>query len=137
MLGDLPAARQALETFTARVGPSHNAYLETAWPYLGDVCLRMGDLPEARQAYEKALAAYPEGRLADRARFGLGRTLALQNEPDDGAEGPRPRWPSKAARDWADRAWFQIGMSRREPARYDKAVEAFETLETQSRRRAR
>ena len=82
MLSDLPAARQALETFMGRVGTTRNPYLEIAWPYLGDVCLRMSSLPEARRAYEKALEAYPEGRLADRARFGLARTMALQNEPD-------------------------------------------------------
>ena len=133
MLGDLPEARQALETFLGRVGTTRNSYLEIAWPYLGDVCLRMSSLPEARRAYEKALEAYPEGRLADRARFGLARTMALQNEPD-AALKVLATMASRGGRDWNDRVWLQIGLIEAGAGRDDKAVEAFETLEKQAPR---
>jgi cellulose synthase operon protein C len=127
MLGDLPAARKAFETFTTDY-PDHK-HLDTAWPYLGDVCLRLGDLPRARRAYERSLATYPEGRLADRARFGLGRALALQGENDE-ALATFTTLVEKGGKDWADRAWFQIGQVQAVAKRYDKSVEAFATVES-------
>jgi TolA-binding protein len=126
MLGDLPAARKAFETFTG--GPNRHRHLETAWPYLGDVCFRQRDLPAARRAYEQALAAYPEGRLADRARFGLGRTLALQGE-SDAARNILKGLADRGGREWIDRAWLQIGLVESGAGRFEDAVAAFETLE--------
>lgn len=126
MLGDLPAARRAFETYTTKY-PGHK-HFETAWPYLGDVCLRGNDLPGARRAYEASLSAYPEGRLADRARFGLGRALALQGEPDKALE-VFDALALRGGKDWADRAWFQIGQAQAQANRPAKAVEAFEKVE--------
>jgi TolA-binding protein len=126
MLGDLPAARQAFDKFTSTY-PGHK-HLDTAWPYFGDVCLRLEDLPRARRAYEKSLELHPEGRLADRARFGLGRTLALQGQADE-ALAMFSSLAEKGGRDWTDRAWFQIGQVRSAAKRFDKAVEAFATVE--------
>ena len=80
MLGDLPAARKALETFVQ--GAPKHPNLETAWTYLGDVRLGLEDLPAARTAYERSLADFPRGQLADRSRYGLGRTLADLGEID-------------------------------------------------------
>ena len=80
LTGDLPAARRALETFTA--GKADHPALETAWTYLGDVRFALNDLPAARSAYERSLADHPRGRLADRARYGLARTLAAAGDRD-------------------------------------------------------
>lgn len=126
MLGDLPASRRAFETFTANY-PEHK-HLDTALPYLGDVCLRTGDLPAARRAYERALSAYPDGRMADRARFGLGRALALQGE-SEGALKAFGLLAEKGGKDWADRAWFQIGQVQAGLKRHEKAAEAFAAVE--------
>jgi TolA-binding protein len=126
MLGDLGGARQPLEKFTAE-NPGHR-HLETAWPYLGDVCLKLGDLPRARQAYEQALATYPQGRLADRARYGLGRTLALQGE-GEAARKVLQTLIDQGSPEWIDRAWLQIGQTLNDSRLYPRAVEAFETLE--------
>lgn len=126
MLGDLPAARRAFEKFTADY-PDHK-HADTAWPYLGDVCLRTGDLPRARRAYERSLAAHPEGRLADRARFGLGRALALQGE-SDAALKAFSALAEKGGKDWADRAWFQIGQVHAAAKHDAEAVAAFEKVE--------
>ena len=126
MLGDLPAARRAFETFTA--GPAGHRHLETAWPYLGDVCFRQKDLPAARRAYERALAANPDGRLADRARFGLGQTLALQGESDEARTVLRGL-AERGDREWADRAWLQIGLVESSAGRFGDAVAAFEAVE--------
>lgn len=126
MLGDLPVARRALEAFTAKAKGHRN--LETAWPYLGEVCLRMHDLPRAAQAYEQALSLHPKGRLAARARFGLGRTLALQGKSAEAVK-VLAELAEQGGGDWSDRAWLQIGQSQVEAKQFAKAVEAFETLE--------
>jgi TolA-binding protein len=126
MLGDLPSARKAFERFTTDY-PNHK-HLDTAWPYLGDVCLRMGDLERAQQSYQRSLDSHPEGRLADRARFGLGRALALQGRPDE-ALGMFAALAEKGGQDWADRAWFQSGLAEVQAKRYERAIDAFERVE--------
>ena len=126
MLRDLKAAREAFETFTTNY-PKHK-HLDTAWPYLGDVCLGLLDLDKARSAYEHSLEADPDGRLSDRARFGLGRALLLQGKPDE-ALGYFTALATKGGRDWADRAWLQAGLAHAKAGRDDKAVEAFEEVE--------
>ena len=126
MLGDLSTARQAFEKYTATY-PGHK-HADTAWPYLGDVCLRTGDLVRAREAYEKSLALHPLGRLADRARFGLGRTLALQGHPDE-ALVLFAALVEKGGKDWVDKAWFRIGQIHASAKNDEKAVEAFAKVE--------
>lgn len=126
MLGDLAAARQAFERYTTAY-PDHK-HTETALPYLGDVCLRTGDLAGARRAYEQALRRYPGGRLADRARFGLGRALALQGEADEALK-TFELLAEKGGKDWADRAWFQVGQVQAGAKHDEKAVEAFAAVE--------
>ncbi len=66
-------ARRELETYTATA--NGHAGLEMAWTYLGDVLFGLNDPARAKAAYEKSISAYPNGRMADRARFGLGRPL--------------------------------------------------------------
>ncbi len=127
MLGDLTAARDALGRY-ARENPGHR-HLETALPYLGDVSFRLGELAEARKAYEQALAQFPEGRLQDRARYGLARTLAAQGEPDAAVKLLR-ELVEHGGRDWADRARYQIGVTLADAGRDAEAVEAFQALES-------
>jgi TolA-binding protein len=127
LLGDLAAARKSLEAFT-QIKVQH-AGLETAWTYLGDTCFGLGDLPGARKAYERSLADFPRGRMADRARYGLGRTLAGLGERDR-ALSVLQELARKAAPDWVDRSWFQIGLIRKSAGQFAEAVEAFNTLET-------
>jgi TolA-binding protein len=126
MLGDLPAARTALETYTATF-PKHR-HIETAWPYLGDVCFRLNDLAAARRAYEMSLAETPDGRLVDRARYGLARTRAAQGDPD--AALPLLEAVAKSSsRDWAEKARYQVGLVQLAAGRYEPALKAFEALE--------
>jgi TolA-binding protein len=129
LLGDLAESRQALETFTAGDGSHPN--LETAWTYLGDVCLALKDLPAARRAYETGLSAFPKGTLVDRARYGLGRSLAGLNHPDDALKvlGELAR---TGKREWVDRARLQIGSIHLAADRLDQAIDAFETLDRES-----
>ncbi len=126
LTGDLPAARRALEAFTA--GKGDHPALETAWTYLGDVCFALNDWPAARTAYERSLAAHPRGRLADRARFGLARTLAAAGDRDRAVRLFRDL-AQKGGPEWVDRAWLQIGTIELAAGRPAEAVDALETLE--------
>jgi cellulose synthase operon protein C len=133
LLGDMTAARQALEAFT-RAKANHPA-LEMAWTYLGDACFGMKDMPGARLAYQQSLTLYPQGRLADRAKYGFGRTLAELGQPDEGlrrlrdlAKGGDP--------EWVDRAWLQIGLIEKSNGRLTDALAAFNSLETAAPRSA-
>ena len=126
MLGDLPAARKALETFVR--GSSSHPNLETAWTYLGDVCLGLDDLAAARTAYQKAIHDFPKGQLADRARYGLGRTLAGLGETDK-ALAILTELAGGGGSDWIDRAWFQIGKIQSGAGRHAEAVRSLEALE--------
>ncbi len=128
LLGDLPAARASLEKFLAE-NPGHR-HEETAWSHAGDVALRLDDLPRARQAYEKVLSK-PGGRLAARARLGLGRTLALQGETD-AAVKTLDELVATGGPEWSDRARYEVGRIELAAGRFDRAVSAFEALEKAS-----
>jgi len=125
LLGDLPAARGALERFLA-ANPGHR-YEETAWSHLGGICLRLDDLPKARQAYERVIGR-PGARLADRARLGLGSVLAAQGDPD-GSVKVLSVLAGTGGPEWSDRARFEIGRVESAAGRFDRAVAAFEALE--------
>jgi cellulose synthase operon protein C len=126
LLGELPAARAALDAFTsAKI--SHPS-LELAWTYLGDTCFGLEDLPGARVAYERSLAAFPQGRTADRARYGLARTLATSGERER-ALSLLDELVKKGSPEWVDRCWLQIGLIRESAGRPAEAAEAFSTLE--------
>ena len=126
MLGDLAGARKAFETYTAE-NPNHK-HVDTAWPYLGDVCLRIGDASKARDAYETSLKINPKGKLASRARFGLGRALALLGKLDE-ALAEFKTLAEQGGKDWADRAWYQTGQTEVMAGRDEKALEAFLEVE--------
>ena len=69
-----------------------------------------------------------DGPLADRARFGLGRTLALQKESEPALK-VLSELAEKGGRDWAEKAWVQIGQIEAGAGHFDRSVAAFETLE--------
>ena len=109
LLGDLAAARRSLEEFTTAT--SDHPGLEVALTYLGDTCFGLGDFSTARAAYQRSLAAYPAGKLAERAKYGLGRTLAAMGERDQ-AITIMQELSRQANVEWVDRAWLQIGLIR-------------------------
>jgi cellulose synthase operon protein C len=126
LLGDLAAARRLLEEFSAAT--SDHPGLEVALTYLGDACFGLQDFSPARAAYQQSLTSYPAGRLAQRAKYGLGRTLAAIGERDQ-ALMVMKELTEQANLEWVDRAWLQIGLIRKATGKFAEAVEAFTTLE--------
>jgi tetratricopeptide (TPR) repeat protein len=125
MLSDLPSARSALERFTADPGPHPN--LETAWTYLGDVRSALDDHQAAREAYEKSLQLAPGARLADRARYGLGRSLASLGETQSAIDALR-EVVRRGASDWVDKSLLQIGKIELNAGRFADAEKTFASL---------
>jgi TolA-binding protein len=126
VLGDLPAAREALETFTKST-TSHPA-LEMAWTYLGDAYFGQSEMTRARRAYEQSLTLFPKGRLADRARYGLGRSLAELGEMDAAIIRLRAL-AAEGQPDWSDRAGLELGTILSNDGKFAEALIAFEGVE--------
>ncbi len=126
LLGDMAAARQSLEAFTAAT--TDHPGLEMALTYLGDTCFGLQDFAPARVAYERSIAAYPKGRLAERARYGLGRALAALGERAQAISVMR-ELTQQPQPEWVDRAWLQIGLIRKSAGQFAEALEALTTLE--------
>ncbi len=126
LLGDLVTARRSLEEFSAAT--KDHPGLEMGLTYLGDTCFTLRDYQPARAAYERALAMFPRGRLVDRARFGLGRTLAALEEREAALTVMRELTaPSRP--EWVDRAWLQIALIQKGGGHYQEALDALDTLE--------
>ena len=127
VLGDLPAARQALEGYVG-AGAGDRRYLQVAWSHLGDVDFRLDDLPAARKAYENALAGDPQGSLAGRARLGLGRVLAAQADAETALRVLR-ELAEKGGPEWSDKARLEIAKIEAGLGRWREAADALEALE--------
>ena len=127
VLGDLPAARQALEGYVGAIGGDRR-YLQAAWSHLGDVDFRLNDLPAARKAYESALAGNPQGSLVNRARLGLGRVLAAQDEAEPALQVLR-ELATKGGPEWSDKAGLEVGKIEAGRSRWQEAADALEALE--------
>jgi TolA-binding protein len=126
LLGDLPKARRELETYTAAA--DGHAGLEMAWTYLGDVYSGLNDPRRAKAAYEKSISAYPDGRMADRARFGLGQAVSELGDREQALQLFQ-KLTRQSGTEWVDRAWLQIGLVRQSAGEFAEAAEALATLE--------
>ncbi len=127
VLNDLPEAGRSLQAFVADPAADRR-YLQPAWTHLGDIATRSGDLAAARKAYENALIGDPQGSLPNRARLGLGRTLAALGDRD-GAIGVLKALAAKGGPDWADKAWLLVGQVEALAGRWLEVVGASEALE--------
>jgi TolA-binding protein len=133
LVGDLAGARRSLEEFTAAT--RNHAGLEMAWTYLGDTRFGLQDYASARQAYEKSLSAFPTGRLVERAKYGLGRSLAALGNRTE-AIAILEELARRGSADWIDRCWLQIGMIRQSAGQLEDAIVAFANLERAAPRSA-
>ena len=126
MLGDLPAARKRWRRlFKGRPSiltsrPPGRIWETFAWAW------RICPLPGS--AYERSLADFPKGQLANRSRFGLGRTLADLGEIDLAIKR-FSELAGQGSSDWTDRALLQLGKTQLAGGRYDPAVKTLESLD--------
>jgi cellulose synthase operon protein C len=127
VLGDLPAARQALELYVG-TNAGDRRYLQAAWSYLGDIDFRLNDLPAARKAFESALLGNPQGSLANRARLGLGKLLAAQGETEPALRVLRDL-AGRGGAEWSDKAWLEAAKIEAALGRWQDAVDALGALE--------
>ena len=126
LMNDLAAARKSLEDYTARY-PEHT-HRDTAWPELADVCVRLNDLPAAKVAYQKAIQIEPVGRLANRSRFHLGRTLAALGEPEEAIKLLSALADANDA-EWSGKARLLEAQVLLSSGKVAEAIERFEALE--------
>jgi len=119
--GDREEARRELEWFREHY-PNHelNAYVLS---YLGEIALAYEEAKQARMLYEEAIERFPKSVVVDQCRFGLGRVLELQGEPEQARR--EYRFLADAAGALADDAKVQIGISYYTCGQYDKAGIAF------------
>ena len=68
--------------------------------------------------------------MADRARYGLARTLAAQGEGEASAR-VLEQLIEKAGDDWKDKALLQLGVIQLEAGQNEEAVEAFGRIESE------
>ncbi len=78
LLDDFPAAEAELTTF-AEKAPG-DPLLERALPYLGDVEIRLNKPDQAATRFQQALKQFPQGVMAEDAKFGLARSYELQKK---------------------------------------------------------
>ncbi len=132
LLGDLAAARTALEGFLTESPKHRNA--ETAWSHLADVSYRLNDYARAKTAYEKVIA-FPNGRLAERSKLFLGHTLVNLKDPD-GAIKVLNDLAKTGTPEWTERASFEIARVEAQENRLEPAAKAFAAFETKFPRSA-
>ena len=127
LAGNYAAAKPGLESFFAKY--PDNRLGAFVLPYLGDIALTNNDLPAAAGYFRKGLTQFPEGRMQDDCRFGLGRALEKQNQTEE-AERLYLAVAGKPGSALADAAQFHLGALQYATGRYEPAIESFSAFET-------
>ncbi len=126
LMGDFAAARTALDSYLSRY-PDH-VHRDSAWPLLGDSCVKLGDLPAAKEAYMKALETGPKGRLANRTRYYLGRTLGSLGQAEEAVKLLAILASADDA-EWSGKARLLSGQILLSAGKAAEAAEAFAEIE--------
>ncbi|MFO0917954.1 MAG: tetratricopeptide repeat protein [Planctomycetaceae bacterium] len=125
LLDDLKSARGELQEFLDK--HPNDPLGERAWPYLGEVQLRLGEADRALATFDRALQTFPKSALVSDAKFGRGRALetlkrygdALQQYQELAADKANPR---------AAEAQFQIGSLEFAAQHFAASAEAYRTM---------
>jgi cellulose synthase operon protein C len=126
LAGEYRSAKPDLATFVERHPDDPlNAF---ALPYLGDIALSSGDSDAAAAHFRNALQRFPNGRLQDECRFGLGRALQMQNQLQE-AERLYAAVAAKPDSPLADGGQFQLGIVQYAMGKYDEALTSFLAFE--------
>jgi TolA-binding protein len=117
--GKASRAKTTLTQFTAKY--PRDPLCAYGLPYLGDLALGEGDWAGAARAYRQGLEQFPDGKLQDDCRLGLGRALAKLGQHDD-AEKLFLALSSKTSSPLAGEALFQLGALQFAAGRYADAA---------------
>ncbi|MFM7317696.1 MAG: tetratricopeptide repeat protein, partial [bacterium] len=132
LMGDVEKAESALATYLEKA-PAGHPQRDSALVYAGDVALRREKLDQAISFYEKSLEQFPKGRLATRAQFGLGRSLALKGRNADALKLFQAL-QAAGGQEWSERAWYQIALQEIALKQFDNAAKSLAELEKASPR---
>lgn len=126
LAGDYRTAKSDLTAFREKYpDDALNAF---TLPYLGDIALAKSDAAAAITHYRDALQRFPNGRLQDESRFGLGRALHAQNQLQE-AERLYAAVAGKPESRLADGAQFYLGVAQFDQEKYDEAIVSFSAFE--------
>lgn len=125
LLGDWKLAESWLTQFTAK--HASDRLMEYALPYLAESLLNGGKPAEARPQYERAIQLFPNGRLADRTRFGLAQTLERLRD----VEGATRMYREIAAgtSEFGDDSLLALGASFFAAKSFELSIEAYDALD--------
>jgi TolA-binding protein len=124
LLNDLPAAKAELQAYL-KAHPD-DGLADRAWPYLGDVLLRLNEPEAAATAFARAVDLFPQGPLIDDARFGWAKSLEAQKKYAEAlgrfealAKGDGPR---------AAESLFQVGNRKFDAGEFAEAAAVYRQL---------
>ncbi|MGQ0634605.1 MAG: tetratricopeptide repeat protein [Planctomycetaceae bacterium] len=124
-LGDYPAAERELAEFL-KLAPD-DRLREWALPYLADSLLRQEKAEAALKQFRAALEAFPEGALAEDARFGLARSHELLKHTDEALRLYRELAANKQGARAAE-AQLNLGGLLFDSGKYGEAAAAYTDL---------
>ena len=126
LAGNFAAAKPDLANFRQKYPDDPlNAF---TLPYLGDIALSVGDVAAAAGYFRDGLEQFPDGRLQDDCRFGLGRALAKQDQLEE-AERLFAAVAGKPGNPLADAAQLHLGVVQYAAGKYDQALTSFSAFE--------
>lgn len=126
LMGDMQRAGEALKLFLDEA-PAEHPQRDSALVYAGDVALRQEKPDAAIGFYQKAIEAFPTGRLTTRAVFGLGRSLAQKGQHKEALEQFQ-KLQKTGGQEWNERAWYQIVLENLELKQTAAATQALAEL---------
>ena len=125
LLNDYAAAELEFSQFLG-LAPKHEL-VEWALPYLGDTLLQRKKMTLAAAAFQKSLEQHPQGRMADDARFGLGRCYEALDRDDDAARVYRTLAANPSGRH-ADRAQLKVAAYYFSAGKFNEAAVAYDAV---------
>jgi len=127
LLNDYAAAETEFSQFLG-LDPQHEL-VEWALPYLGDTLLQRKKMTLAAAAFQKSLEQHPQGRMADDARFGLGRCYEALDRVDDAVSVYRTLAANPSGRH-ADRAQLKVAAYYFSAGKFNEAAVAYDAVKT-------
>ncbi len=126
LMGDLEKAQSSLKLFLEK-SPADHPQRDSALVYAGDIAIRQEKPDAALELYQKAISAYPNGRLTSRAIFGLGRSFSLKARHKEALEQFQ-KLQAVGGAEWSDRSLYQIILEQIALGELDESSKSLDRL---------